>query len=135
MIRLGMVHSQLEGGNRVSSSGMLPPQLQETDPVVRSVEERVAQLVGIAPHADEDQINLVFRPELKKKKKKTQQEQEQEQEQTQEQTRTQTQTQEQEQERNSKKGVAGQGDASDEMVVNLHLDARLGRPFSAVTGR
>ena len=95
MIRLGMQMlspSGEVGSPLQSASGMLPASARATDGIVASIEERIAKLSGIPTHADEDELNLVYRPES---------------------------------------GKVGEGGGP--ALVNLHIDARLGRPYSACT--
>ena len=58
---------------------------------IKQTEERIATLSGIPQHDDEDELNVVYRPESE-----------------------------------------GRADEAP-CLINLHLDARLGRPYSAVT--
>ena len=65
MIRLGMQMlspSGEVGSPLQSASGMLPASARATDGIVASIEERIAKLSGIPTHADEDELNLVYRP-------------------------------------------------------------------------
>eukprot|EP00927_Polykrikos_kofoidii_P078935 TRINITY_DN75736_c0_g1_i1.p1 TRINITY_DN75736_c0_g1~~TRINITY_DN75736_c0_g1_i1.p1 ORF type:complete len:994 (+),score=124.70 TRINITY_DN75736_c0_g1_i1:60-3041(+) len=95
-IRLGMVSLRpgVDRGPMQSASGMLRAEDKEVDSIVADVEARIGALVGISPHEDEDEINLVFRPE------------------------------------STEEDDAFVGSQT---VVNIHLDARLGRPFTAAT--
>ena len=93
MIRIGcgLLSPGADRGPNQSASGMLPAGARQTDKVVECIEQRIAHLTAIPVHPDEDELNLVFRPE---------------------------------------------GPPSDDgapALVNLHMDAPLGRPFSAVT--
>merc|ERR1712176_1496359 len=72
---------------------MLNAEAKTADPIVKAIEERMAALVGIPVHCDEDDINIVFRPETADAELHT----------------------------------------NSPAVVNVHLDARLGRPYSAAT--
>ena len=88
-----------------SASGMLPSSARWDDRVVRDIERRIAQLSGIPEHEDEDELNIVFRPEPPEPRGAP---------------------------RTAGAGSA-QGSDRGPRLVNLHLDARLGRPHSAVT--
>jgi hypothetical protein len=95
-----------------NSSGMLPVRMKSADPIVAAVEARIGELTGIAPHADEDEINLVYRPEA---------------------TTTAARRGAAAAARGRRCGGSGGGSGGGEEVLNVHLDARLGRPHSAVT--